>query len=84
LSRLEELGRQIEEIEDELSRVEESARNQMEPLLEEVGLESWEIQSERLQSMIDRFTIFTHKQRAGALAGIEVETGATSGELTLF
>ncbi|MFW6338376.1 MAG: hypothetical protein ACOC25_05565 [Alkalispirochaetaceae bacterium] len=84
LSRLEDLGRQIEEIEDELSRVEESARNQMEPLLREVGLESWEIQSERLQSMIDRFTIFTHKQRAGALAGIEVETGATSGELTLF
>ncbi len=84
LSRLEDLGRQIEEIENELTRVKESARKQMQPLLEELGLESWEIQSERLQSMIDRFTIFTHKQRAGALAGIEVETGATSGELTLF
>lgn len=84
LSRLEDLGRQIEEIENELTRVKESAQKQMQPLLEELGLESWEIQSERLQSMIDRFTIFTHKQRAGALAGIEVETGATSGDLTLF
>jgi methyl-accepting chemotaxis protein len=84
LSRLEDLGKQIDEIEEELGRVREIAREQKQPLLDELGLESWEIKSERLQSMIDRFTIFTHKESAGALAGIEVETGATSGELTLF
>lgn len=84
LSRLGDLGRQIDQIEMELGSVKLSARAQMEPLLHELGIESWDIKSERLQSMIDRFTIFTHKQSAGALAGIEVETGATSGELTLF
>lgn len=84
LSRIEDLGAQIDDIEDELGSVKESARAQMQLLLDELGIESWEIKSDRLQSTIDRFTIFTHKQSAGELAGIEVETGATSGELTLF
>ncbi len=84
LERLEALGTQIDAIEEKLKGVRASADQQMKPLLDELGLQSWVIKSERLQSIIDRFTIFTHKQSAGALAGIEVESGVTSGELTLF
>lgn len=47
------------------------------------GRESWEIESSRLRSIIDRFTIFTHKRAAGEEAGLEA-VGAEAGEITLF
>ncbi len=43
-----------------------------------------EIHSGRLQEMIQRFTIFTHKRAAGELANFRVEEGSGSGEITLF
>jgi hypothetical protein len=42
------------------------------------------IKSERLRSMIDRFTIFTHKKTAGQIGSFEVEDGVGAGEVTLF
>lgn len=42
------------------------------------------IHNERLRNMIERFTIFTHKKAAGEIGSFEVESGAESGEVTLF
>ena len=52
--------------------------------LREQGLEEWTIASDRLQNIIDRFTIFAHKQRASEIAGFDVEEGVEAGEITLF
>ena len=43
-----------------------------------------EIHSGRLQEMIQRFTIFTHKRAAGELGNFRVEEGGGTGEITLF
>jgi len=43
-----------------------------------------DIRSDRLQSMIERFTIFTHKKAAGSIGNFVVEQGIEAGEITLF
>lgn len=48
------------------------------------GTIDYEIHSDRLQQMIQRFTIFTHKRAAGDLANFRVEEGVRTGEVTLF
>jgi hypothetical protein len=42
------------------------------------------VESERMRSMVERFTIFTHKKAAGAIGSFSVEEGRESGEVTLF
>jgi chromosome segregation ATPase len=84
LDSLERLLDQVDTVNNQLRDVQESARERMRPLLEARGLSEWRIKSDRLKSMIERFTIFTHKKTAGDLAGFEVEHGAPSGEITMF
>ncbi len=43
-----------------------------------------EIHSGRLQEMIQRFTILTHKRAVGELGNFKVEEGRETGEITLF
>ncbi|MFW5843353.1 MAG: hypothetical protein ACOCW6_05465 [Spirochaetota bacterium] len=84
LERLEQLLQDIQNIKGSLGELRLQAEDEIRQLLESKGLESWEIESQRLQELIERFTIFTHKQTAGELAGFEVEAGTDSGEVTLF
>jgi len=42
------------------------------------------IKNERLRSVIERFTIFTHKKTAGEIGNFDVEEGTEAGEITLF
>ena len=84
LERLEQLLRDIETIKSSLGELRLQAEGEIQELLDQKGLDSWEIESERLQKLIQRFTIFTHKQTAGELAGFDVEQGQDSGEITLF
>ncbi len=42
------------------------------------------IRSDRLKSMIERFTIFTHKRTAGQIGNFDVEAGVEAGDITLF
>jgi hypothetical protein len=46
--------------------------------------EELELHSDRLRSMVERFTIFTHKKAAGEIGRFDVEEGAAAGEITLF
>ncbi len=84
LERLQQLIDDIELIKHKLSEITSAAEVRMRPLLQEIGQEQWSIGSERLQKMIQRFTIFTHKKKAGELGGFAVEQGAESGDVTLF
>jgi methyl-accepting chemotaxis protein len=55
-----------------------------EAALSKRGLSSWTIHSGKLQNMIEKFTILSHKKTAAELGGIAVEEGSHPGELTLF
>ncbi|MCK5201342.1 MAG: hypothetical protein KAR21_23470 [Spirochaetales bacterium] len=56
-------------------------------ILSEIGMEKWEVKDSKLEEIINKFTIYAHKQTAEDIAGIGTgnrkEAGA-AGELTLF
>ncbi|HUX49481.1 MAG TPA: hypothetical protein VMW73_01725 [Spirochaetia bacterium] len=84
LARLEQLIADVGTVRASLDEVKRITESEMKALLEQKGLRSWQIGSEKLQQIIQRFTIFTHKRTAGELAGFEVEGGVESGSVTLF
>jgi len=84
LQRLDDLAQEIRDIQNTLNQVQRDAERQKQELLAELGKEDWKIADERLKSMIERFTIFTHKKQAGELAGFDVEEGVEAGEITFF
>ena len=68
-----------------------SLRNEIESLsalqrqeIEMAGLPSWDLKDDAFKSIIDKFTITLHKQYAGNITGISVESGMGSGEVTFF
>jgi len=82
--RLGSTSNKIRALKDELSEMEAAIQLRYRELLEARGLSEWKIEDNRLREIIERFTIFTHKQKAGELAGFEVESGTESGEITFF
>lgn len=52
--------------------------------IDSAGLSSWEIKDDSFKSIIDKFTITMHKQLAGSITGVSVESGGESGEITFF
>ncbi|MFP4067977.1 MAG: hypothetical protein ACLFRR_09895 [Spirochaetaceae bacterium] len=84
LDGLQRLLSSIDTVNDQLRRLQQTAEKRMQPLLEARGISEWRIRSDRLKSMIERFTIFTHKKTVGDLAGFDVEQGAPSGDITMF
>jgi methyl-accepting chemotaxis protein len=84
LKRLDELAQEIRDIQQTLREIQDHAQRRQAELLHELGKDDWQIGDERLKSMIERFTIFTHKKQAGELAGFDVEEGAEAGEITFF
>ncbi len=43
-----------------------------------------EVKNERLKAMIERFTIYTHKEVAGRIGNIELDGASETGAVTLF
>ena len=74
----------ISEVKDELADVQARAETLKREVLQDMGLQEWQIKDDKLRTMIERFTIFSHKKVAGELGGFEVEEGSLEGELTLF
>ena len=72
------------EVKDELADVQARAETLKREVLQGMGLQEWQIKDDKLRTMIERFTIFSHKKVAGELGGFEVEEGSLEGELTLF
>jgi hypothetical protein len=71
---------------DRLKAVQANVSTLREDIVSEIGEKPsiTSIKSERLRTMIDRFTIFTHKKTAGAIGSFDVEDGIEAGEVTLF
>jgi hypothetical protein len=82
--------KQIEKMIQENSRFKEifnSISNQIhlirEMILQE-KLEGWQISDERLLSIINKFTVFSHKKIADDMFDLGIEEGDAGGDLTLF
>ncbi|AFG38070.1 hypothetical protein [Spirochaeta africana] len=85
LNGLRSLLHDLDSIFTTLDRVKQEAAGQRDGILQRMGLDSWDIESQKLVQLIDKFTIYTHKQAAGQLGGFSVDdTSADSGEVTLF
>ncbi|MBI9098981.1 MAG: hypothetical protein JEY91_10920 [Spirochaetaceae bacterium] len=84
---LSKLSAQINEIESILHLIRDNAESDIFELQGNNKLQNWTIQNERLNSIIEKFTIFTHKKTASDLAGKiveDLEEIVDSGEVTLF
>jgi len=84
--RLKELSSSIVKIEDILHSIKENAENDIFKISGNHNTGDWTIQNERLNGVIEKFTIFTHKKTASDLVGniVDAEEIAESGEVTLF
>ena len=55
--------------------------------LSEIGMEKWVLKDSKLEEIVNKFTIYTHKQTAENIAGIEIinsRDAGEAGELTFF
>jgi hypothetical protein len=71
-------------LEEGLGAVGKSLRFLEESLRSGLGPDEIEPEPERMQRMVERFTIFTHKKAAADIGNFDVEEGTESGEVTLF
>ena len=74
----------IDKLKEKLQDIKEKSELQMQPLLAGLGKTEWNIENKKLQDIIKRFTIFTHKKTAGSIGGFAVEEGVPPGEITMF
>jgi hypothetical protein len=74
----------IEMLKGKLREIKHLSELEMETILARLGKKEWSIENKKLQEIIKRFTIFTHKRTAGDLGGFAVESGVESGDITLF
>ena len=52
--------------------------------LQEGKVTGWQISDERLLSIINKFTVFSHKKIADEMFDLGIEEGDSGGDLTLF
>lgn len=84
IQNLQKIGTQISDFIAELKGSQENLIQKKKNLLKERNLSSWEIKNTNFVNLIKNFTITAHKEAAGKLAGMEIEKGAASGEVTFF
>ena len=82
--RLDSLLLIIQSVTSQLKEIQYEAETARQQLMTEMQLTEWSVKNEKLQQIIQRFTIFSHKKAAGDLAGFDVESGMDAGEVTLF
>lgn len=83
-TRLSSLSSRIRDLKSELEQIQTVIDARYDEELHKQGLSSWSIENDRLRSIIERFTIFTHKQQAGDIVGFDIEEGVEAGDVTLF
>jgi len=84
LKTLDELVVDIEAQKANLSTLKAQISQMKQSLLAKQGLSEWKVNEERLKSMVEHFTIFSHKKFAAQLGEFELESSVDSGEVTLF
>lgn len=84
LSKLQDLCGEIGKQQERFKELQTHIQKEKRQYLSQLGLESWELHSDKLKAMVERFTIFTHKQIAADLGNFQIQAGADSGDVTLF
>ncbi len=84
LQTLDRLVVDIEEQKASLKSLGEQVSQAKGVLLAERGLSDWKLNEERLKTMVENFTIFSHKKLAAQLGEFELSASVDSGEVTLF
>lgn len=77
ITSIKQISRKYKKIGKKAEILKENTMNTME-------VHDWKIKNNRLQSIIENFTIFHHKKKAGEISGFEVEDGSVEGDITFF
>ncbi len=79
------LAKDMGDVINQLSKLKKTVEPVYLENLKNRGLSEWRIENDSLNTVIDKFTIYTHKKTAGDISGFEVEESALeAGEITLF
>lgn len=81
---LQKMNGQVAEFIKNLKAEQENLVQKKQKLLQQKNISSWEIKNSQFVDLIKNFTITAHKEAAGKIAGMKVEKGSASGEVTLF
>lgn len=81
---LQKMSSQVAEFIKNLKAEQENLVQKKQKLLQQKNISSWEIKNSQFVDLIKNFTITAHKEAAGKIAGMKVEKGSASGEVTLF
>lgn len=84
IQNLQKMNTQISNFINDLKSAQDSLAQKKQNLLQQRNLTNWEIKNTEFNDLIKNFTITAHKEAAGKIAGMEVEKGSSSGEVTLF
>lgn len=84
ISNLSGLNSKLQEFQTELSSKKEKLSSLKEKLLAQKKLDAWIIKNSKFKEIIERFTIASHKEATGEIAGFKIEGGSAAGEVTLF
>jgi O6-methylguanine-DNA--protein-cysteine methyltransferase len=85
LDSMKELTTDISMVVDEFAKIREDAEREMKRLIENMGKTSWDLKDEKFLEIVKKFTIYSHKERAGEIAGLSIEKERSEeGEVTLF
>ncbi len=85
LDKMEELIGHMDRILGEFEMKKSRTEQSLSTVLEESGLQNWELKGEKIRKLIDKFTIYVHKKKADIDNSLDVvDEGAASGEITLF
>jgi hypothetical protein len=71
-------------LENELRELVEDARQAKSSLLAVIDKGDWQIHDNRLNDIVEKFTVLSHKKIAESLYEVAVEDGNHEGELILF
>lgn len=83
-NRLLDLDSHLVSLRSRLEEMADSASAELQMALKANGLASWTIVDQKMQRIIERFTIFGHKKAAGVIGGFEIDEGVEAGNVTLF
>jgi methyl-accepting chemotaxis protein len=84
LRRLYDCSGDLKESKSLLTLLGQTYSSSFDRLLRQSGYSQWTLRNQRLQHIIERFTILEHKKTAGRIGGFEVEEGNESGDVTFF
>jgi len=75
----------LENINETVTSLKNRFNDELEIELEKSEYRTWELHGNEIRELIDKFTIFVHKQKVDDSHEVDLDgEGAESGEITLF